>query len=85
MTFGGLLFASARGGNDSVTFGNATTASTAAGDVLTFGNGNDTFTFNALPTSTLTGQVDGGGRVTANTFNLIRGMIGSPFTLINFP
>jgi hypothetical protein len=52
---------------------------------MEFGPGDDVVNVDILPTSVLTGLIDGDGRLTANTFNLISGMIGSPFQLLNFP
>jgi hypothetical protein len=52
---------------------------------IAFGSNDDTLTVNIGSGNTLTGQVNGGGRLTANTFNLISGILSPPFQLSNFP
>jgi hypothetical protein len=67
-------------GNDSLTLAGAQ----AYNVNVTFGNGDDTFTLNNAA-AFLSGKVDGGGRITANVFNLVAGTIVPPFQQINFP
>jgi hypothetical protein len=79
-SLGGTLLWHSGNGNDSLSLAGTQTYNVN----VTFGNGDDTFTLNNAA-ALLTGLVDGGGRVTANVFNLVAGTIGSPFTMINFP
>jgi hypothetical protein len=53
---------------------------------IQFGNADDTLNVGGgAGTVTLSGRADGGGRITANTFNQLAGAILTNFTLSNFP
>ena len=57
-------------------------AQTYVADVV-FGSGDDTFTLNNAA-AVLTGLVDGGGRITANTFTQTAGTLSPTLVLANF-
>jgi hypothetical protein len=80
---GGVLDWHSGNGSDTVTFLDA--AGLTWNVNVAFGSNDDTFNAFGVPGSTLVGKVDGGGRVTANTFNNVGFRIGSPFQPSNFP
>jgi hypothetical protein len=53
--------------------------------LVNFGNNDDMFTLNIGAGNVLTGFVDGGGRLTANSFAQLSGQLGPIITISNFP
>jgi hypothetical protein len=87
---GGQLNWTSGNATSSVTLGSAdTTGSESWNATIQFGNNDDTFTLAGTPpgtTQTLSGLVDGGGRLTANTFVQMPNWVLTPlFILRNFP
>jgi hypothetical protein len=83
---GGLLSWTSGNGSDSLTFA-PTTDNQTWNVQIQFGNGDDTFTLGGTGLNeSVTGRVDGGGRLTANVFNPGANWTLTPtFTLSNFP
>jgi hypothetical protein len=87
---GGVLTWLSGNGNDSLTLGSGLTAGSETWSInALFGSGDDVFTLAGTPPGTtqfLSGKVDGGGRITGNTFNQGANWVLVPtFVLVNFP
>ncbi len=87
---GGTLTWTSGNGNDSLTLGSGLTAGSEFWTVnVLFGSGDDVFTLagtTAGTTQVISGKVDGGGRMTGNTFVQGPNWVLTPtFVLVNFP